>query len=58
MLHIFAMANLQAVPSSLRGALDAALGADAKALDAGDWQRALKKVWASKWTATWMTWMG
>lgn len=39
-----------AVPSSLRGALDAALGADAKALDAGDWQRALKKVWASKWT--------
>ncbi|CAK8996510.1 unnamed protein product [Durusdinium trenchii] len=39
-----------AVPSSVRPALDAALGEASKALDAGDWQRALKRVWASKWT--------
>ncbi|CAJ1447364.1 unnamed protein product [Effrenium voratum] len=38
------------VPDTIRPALDAALGASAKALDAGDWQRALKRVWASKWT--------
>jgi len=39
-----------AVPSTLRPALDAALGDTSKALDAGDWQSALKRVWASKWT--------
>ena len=42
----------EAVPSSVRPALDAALGEASKALDAGDWQRALKRVWASKWTET------
>ena len=40
------------MPSTLRPALNAALGDTSKALDAGDWQSALKRVWASKWTVT------
>ena len=44
------MFSRQAVPSSVRPALDAALGEASAALDAGDWQLALKRVWASKWT--------